>query len=425
MTDRIYYTEPSCRSFEGTVTRAGEHDGRPMVVLDRTAFYPTSGGQPFDTGRLGSVAVIETIDAGDDIVHVVSAPMSAGAVVQGEIDWTKRFDHMQQHTGQHVLSAAFDRLFENRTTSFHMGAEVSTIDLAREATASDIGRAVDESNRVVWEDREVSLRFVSASEAARLPLRKEPAREGPLRLVEIKEFDLSACGGTHVHRTGVIGMIAVTNAERFRGGSRLTFVCGARASRVFHNYRDAVAGAVRVLSVLPHELPNAVERAQLESKDLRKTVSRLQGMLAGLDTKPRACWQRRRWVSFASSPRPSMIGTRRGSRQLPVRSRRRVAWPLRSCLLVIQWRSWSRVHRTLGSTRARHCGRCSIALAAAVGDGPTLLRGLDWSEALKRSFQLRESFLSAGAEAPALRSWVVVERRLLCAARLWFSRELG
>jgi alanyl-tRNA synthetase len=281
MTDRIYYTEPSCRSFQGTVTRAGEHDGRPMVVLDRTAFYPTSGGQPFDTGRLGSVAVIETIDTGGEIVHVVSAPISAGAVVQGEIDWTRRFDHMQQHTGQHVLSAAFDRLFENRTTSFHMGVEVSTIDLAREATASDTERAVDEANRVVWEDREVSVRFVSADEAARLPLRKEPAREGTLRLVEIKDFDLSACGGTHVHRTGAIGMIAVTNAERFRGGSRLTFVCGTRASIAFRGYHDAVAGAVRVLSVLPHELPNAIERAQLESKDLRKTVSRLQGMLAG------------------------------------------------------------------------------------------------------------------------------------------------
>jgi alanyl-tRNA synthetase len=281
MTDRIYYTEPSCRSFQGTVTRAGEHDGRPMVVLDRTAFYPTSGGQPFDTGRLGSVAVIETIDTGGEIVHVVSAPISAGAVVQGEIDWTRRFDHMQQHTGQHVLSAAFDRLFENRTTSFHMGVEVSTIDLAREATASDTERAVDEANRVVWEDREVSVRFVSADEAARLPLRKEPAREGTLRLVEIKDFDLSACGGTHVHRTGAIGMIAVTNAERFRGGSRLTFVCGTRASIAFRGYHDAVAGAVRVLSVLPHELPNAIERAQLESKDLRKTVSRLQVMLAG------------------------------------------------------------------------------------------------------------------------------------------------
>jgi alanyl-tRNA synthetase len=281
MTDRIYYTEPSCRSFEATITRLGEHDGRPSVVLNRTAFYPTSGGQPFDTGRLGSVSVIETVDDGDDVLHVVSEPVPAGVAVKGEIDWLRRFDHMQQHTGQHVLSAVFDRLIENRTTGFHMGAETSTIDLLREVTAAEIERAVDEANRVVWENREVSVRFVSADEAARLPLRKEPVREGTLRLIEISEFDLSACGGTHVSRTGAIGMIAVTSAERFRGGSRLTFVCGARALRSFRTLRDAVAGAVRVLSVLPHELAGAIERTQLEAKEGRKTVSRLQGMLAG------------------------------------------------------------------------------------------------------------------------------------------------
>ena len=281
MTERIYYTEPSCRAFEATVTRTGERDGRPLVTLDRTAFYPTSGGQPFDTGRLGSVDVVETIDEGDEIVHLVSAPVAPGTRLQGEIDWVRRFDHMQQHTGQHVLSAAFDRLFENRTTSFHMGAEVSTIDVAREATSGEIDRAVDEANHVVWEDREVSVRFVSVDEAARLTLRKEPIREGTLRLVEIRDFDLSACGGTHVSRTGAIGIIAVTQSERFRGGSRITFVCGSRALRAFRGYRDAVAGAVRVLSVLPHELPSAVERAQLDAKDLRKTVSRLQGELAG------------------------------------------------------------------------------------------------------------------------------------------------
>ena len=281
MTERIYYTEPSCRAFEAMVTRTGARDGRPLVTLDRTAFYPTSGGQPFDTGRLGSVEVVETIDEDDDIVHVVSAPVAPGTRVRGEIDWARRFDHMQQHTGQHVLSAAFDRLFENRTTSFHMGAEVSTIDLAREATSDELERAVAEANHVVWENREVSVRFVSAGEAARLPLRKEPVREGTLRLVEISDFDLSACGGTHVSRTGAIGMIAVTQSERFRGGSRITFACGSRALRVFRGYRDAVAGAVRVLSVLPHELPSAVERAQLDSKDLRKIVSRLQGELAG------------------------------------------------------------------------------------------------------------------------------------------------
>jgi alanyl-tRNA synthetase len=162
-----------------------------------------------------------------------------------------------------------------------MGAEVSTIDLLRQVTSADVERAMDDANRVVWEDREVSVRFVSAEEAARLPLRKEPMREGTLRLIEIRDFDLSACGGTHVQRTGAIGMIAVLNTERLRGGSRLTFVCGARASRAFRRYRDALAGSARILSVSPHELPGAIERAQAESKDLRKTVGRLQSSLAG------------------------------------------------------------------------------------------------------------------------------------------------
>jgi len=280
MTDRLYYTQPSRRSFEAIVTRVLEHEGRSAVLLDRTAFYPTSGGQPFDIGRLGTTDVLETIDQNDDVVHVVSEPVALGASVHGEINWTRRFDHMQQHTGQHVLSAAFDRLLDNRTTSFHMGAETSTIDLAREASSVDAERCVDEANRIVWEDRPVTIRFATPEEAAQLPLRKEPVRHGPLRLIEVSDFDLSACGGTHVARTGEIGMIAVTSVERFRGGSRLTFVCGSRALRALRVYRDAVAGGVRSLSVLPHELPNAIDRLQLEHKQVKKTIGRMQVSLA-------------------------------------------------------------------------------------------------------------------------------------------------
>jgi alanyl-tRNA synthetase len=187
---------------------------------------------------------------------------------------------MQQHTGQHVLSAAFDRLFDNRTTSFHMGAETATIDLARELRPADVERAVDEANRIVWDDRPVSIRFVSEEEALRLPLRKESLRRGTLRLIEIEDFDLSACGGTHVARTGAIGTIVVPGAERFKGGMRVTFACGARALRAFRTYRDAVAGGVRLLSVLPQELPAAIERLQGDAKDLRKAIGRFQESLA-------------------------------------------------------------------------------------------------------------------------------------------------
>ncbi len=280
MTERIYYSDPYCRRFEAVVTRTFDHEGRHAVTLDRTAFYPTSGGQPYDIGRLGDVAVVETVDLDDAVAHIVAEPLPAGGRVTGEIDWRRRFDHMQQHTGQHVLSAAFDRLFDNRTMSFHMGGDVSTIDVQREARPADVERAVDAANAVVWDDRPVSIRFVSPEEAAALPLRKEPVREGPLRLIEVEAFDLSACGGTHVARTGAIGLIAVLGAERFRGGTRLTFACGGRALAALRTYRDAVAGSVRSLSVLPAELAAAVERMQGEGKELRKTIKNLQESLA-------------------------------------------------------------------------------------------------------------------------------------------------
>jgi alanyl-tRNA synthetase len=280
MTERLYYQQPQRRAFDAIVTRVLDRDGRPAVCLDRTAFYPTSGGQPFDTGRLGEVDVIETIDEDEEIVHVLSAPLVERAAVRGDINWTRRFDHMQQHTGQHLLSAAFDRLFDNRTTSFHMGADASTIDLAREASAADIERAVDEANRVVWEDRPVTIRTVSPDEAAQLPLRKEPVRSGPLRLIEVADFDLSACGGTHVARTGELGIIAVSASERFRGGSRVTFVCGGRALRTFRLQRDAIAGSIRHLSVTPSELPSSIERLQQDLKQSRKDIGRLQQSLA-------------------------------------------------------------------------------------------------------------------------------------------------
>ena len=280
MTARIYYAEPSCRTFDAVVVRALDYEGRPGVILDRTAFYPTSGGQPFDTGRLGTARVLETLDLDDDVVHLLSAPLAEGERVRGDIDWMRRFDHMQQHTGQHLLSAAFDRLCGNRTVSFHMGAEGSTIDLEPEASPDDIDRAVDAANAVVWENRPVSIRFVSSAEASRLPLRKEPAREGVLRLIEIADFDLSACGGTHVNSTGAIGVIGVIGVERFRGASRLSFVCGGRALQALHLHRDVVAASVRVLSVVPQELPAAIECLQMEAKELRRTIARQQEALA-------------------------------------------------------------------------------------------------------------------------------------------------
>jgi alanyl-tRNA synthetase len=281
MTERLYYTDAYRQTFDATViacTAAGAH---AEVVLDRTAFYPTSGGQPFDVGTLGGARVLDVIDREDGtIAHLVDAPLTTGARVEGAIDWARRFDHMQQHTGQHVLSAAFDRLSGVRTESFHLGRESSTIDLAREVTATELAAAEDEANRIVWEDRLVAVRVVSPAEAATLPLRKEPARTGPLRLIDVHDFDLSACGGTHVARTGAVGIIAVAGIEKFRGGSRVEFLCGGRALRRFRAWRDALAASMRVLSVAPHELAGAIDRLQQDNKALGRAARTLQEQLA-------------------------------------------------------------------------------------------------------------------------------------------------
>lgn len=282
MTDRLYYTNPALDHFEGTITHVETVDGRQLVRLDRTAFYPTSGGQPYDVGTLGNARVIDVLDEENgEVSHVVEGPVAQGDRVAGRIDWTRRFDHMQQHTGQHVLSAAFDTLLTARTESFHLGADYATIDLARELSPEEIARAEDDANRVVWEDRAVSIRFVDAAEAATLPLRKAPVREGTLRLIDVDGYDLSACGGTHVARTGGIGIIAITGWERFKGGMRVGFVCGARALGAHRRLRDVVSESARLLSTMQDELPAGIERLQADAKDARRQIKDLQSRLAG------------------------------------------------------------------------------------------------------------------------------------------------
>jgi alanyl-tRNA synthetase len=285
MTNRIYYTDPMCREFAATVVDSFELGGRPAVALDRTAFYPTSGGQPYDTGAIGPRRVIDVIDDDQRIVHVLDEPLPAGTPVDCVIDWPRRFDHMQQHTGQHILSAAFEHVAANPTIGFHLGAEACTIDLAHDVTPTDVERAEADANRIVWDDEPVTIRFASPDEARRLPLRKESLREGTLRLIDIPGFDLSACGGTHVRRTGVIGIIAVSAVERVKGGARVTFVCGGRALRSHRLLRTVVANSIRVLSVAPSDLPAGIERLQAELKEQRKALKEAREALAIHDAR--------------------------------------------------------------------------------------------------------------------------------------------
>jgi alanyl-tRNA synthetase len=280
MTERLYYNDSYLIDFESPVTACAPFADRFEVSLQRTAFYPTGGGQPNDLGTLGGRAVLDVIDHGaDDIVHVLDGPLEPGISVKGHVDWSRRLDHMQQHSGQHILSAAFEAQCQARTESFHLGALSSTIDLNRVLSPVEIAAAEDEANRIVWDDREVRLHYVAAEEAR--SLRKESSREGTLRLIEVPDFDRSACGGTHVPRTGVIGIIAATSFEKFKGGTRVEFLCGRRALTRIREWRDVFSDTSRVLSVLPSGLAAAVERLQGENKSLGKTLREMQQQLAG------------------------------------------------------------------------------------------------------------------------------------------------
>ncbi|HEX6535701.1 MAG TPA: DHHA1 domain-containing protein [Gemmatimonadaceae bacterium] len=260
MTERLYYTDSYLRDFEARVVARDSDDRR--VWLDRTAFYPTSGGQPFDTGTLGGVPVVDVVDESERVAHVLGAALPPGDVVTGHVDWARRFDHMQQHTGQHLLSAVFAELFGLPTESVHFGAASATLDLGGEHVPREQVLAAERrANEVVCENRPVTVSFEGAADAA--GLRKASAREGMLRIVTIDRIDRSACGGTHVRATGEIGPILVRKVERVRRATRVEFLCGLRAVRRARADYDALSEAARALSAGVDEVP-AVVRAHEE-----------------------------------------------------------------------------------------------------------------------------------------------------------------
>ncbi len=281
MTTRLYYDDSDLFAFDATVLSCVPAGDRFEVTLDRTAFYPTSGGQPFDTGTLGCAQVVDVLDRDDGrIVHVVAAPLAPGERVRGAIDAVRRQDHREQHTGQHVLSAAFERTCGAATVGFHMGADASTIDLAREVSAAEMTAAETDANLVVRENRAVTVRTVAAEDVGTIGLRRESKRTGPLRIVEVDDFDVSACGGTHVTRTGAIGLIAIAGVEKVRGGSRLTFLCGERALRGFRERQSRLADLGRLLGVAPLDVVPHVERLREEVRAGQRVMKDLQADLA-------------------------------------------------------------------------------------------------------------------------------------------------
>jgi alanyl-tRNA synthetase len=282
-TERLYYHDSYTRHFRARVI-AVEEGGR-RVYLDRTAFYPTSGGQPFDTGLLGGVTVREVIDEEDRVAHVLGEALDPDALagaseVEGSIDWVRRWDHMQQHTGQHLLSAVLEELFGMATLSFHLGAETSTIDIGAAALSpQQIEQAETRCAAIVCAAHPVSVQFEDA--AAAEGLRKASERQGTLRIVSIEGIDRSACGGTHVRCSSEIGLVQIRKLDKIRGNVRLEFVCGLRAlGRVREDFR-LLAALSRTLAVPLEETPAAAATLVERNKALEKSTGRLATELAG------------------------------------------------------------------------------------------------------------------------------------------------
>ena len=279
-TERLYYQDSRLLEFDARVIGLSElEDGQIGVTLDRTAFYPTGGGQPTDTGVLGDARVVDCIDAEDEgVLHVIQGPApEVGDTVHGRIDWLRRLDHLQQHTGQHILSAAFVELFDAPTLSFRVLEHECEIDVALvEPTDERIEQAVDRANQIIWESRPISIRLVTAEEAVTLPLRKEPARAGELRVIEIGDFDLTPCGGTHAGSTGEVGVIAVRTWERAKGLTRIHFMAGLRALADYRKANQTAREVAELFSAGREDSPALVARLVEDNKKFKRRVGELE-----------------------------------------------------------------------------------------------------------------------------------------------------
>src|SRR5579864_593212 len=290
MTDRLYYHDSFLYDFNAEV-RDVTATPRPAVILDRTAFYPTSGGQIFDTGWITSDAntklrVTEVADTEDGkVVHYLEAPvkdLKPGTLVRGQIDAARRRDHMQQHSGQHVLSASFIRLFDMHTVSFHMADDYCSIDLDTPILTKDQVESAERlANEIVLENRSVEVRYVTRDEATKLGLRKlPPAERDDLRLIDIRDFDLTACGGTHVNHTGQIASVLLRKTEKVRQGWRVEFVAGQRAVSTARRDFTTLTETAALFSAHIYDVPQQARKSLDEIKSLRKQREQSQEELA-------------------------------------------------------------------------------------------------------------------------------------------------
>ncbi len=279
-TKRLYFEDAYKREFEATVVDRFLLEGKTAVVLDQTCFYPESGGQPSDRGLIEGEAVLGVFEEGARIVHLLEKDIDTDKV-RGAIDWPRRFDHMQQHSGQHILSQSFFELLRGETLSFHLGEAVSTLEIGIKAISdSDLTRVEKRANEVVFEDREIKTYFVPEEKISSVPLRRPPKKEGLIRVVEVDGFDYSACGGTHCRRSGEIGLIKVIKWEKIRGNLRFEFLCGRRAAEDYAWKNRALTEMAARFSAHEKNIPEAMEKTASELKQARKKMRQLQEKLA-------------------------------------------------------------------------------------------------------------------------------------------------
>ena len=284
-TQKLFYEDVYCRRFQAKVVSClpGKHGFD--VVLDKTAFYPEGGGQPGDTGFLSGVRVTDTHEAGGEIVQYCEQPLEAGSTVEGEIDWAHRFSLMQLHSGEHILSGIVHRRFGYDNVGFHMGADMVTIDFSGMLTEQDIRSIEREANEIVWENRPVTIAFPSAEELPHIPYRSKKALSGDVRIVTVENADICACCGTHVTRTGEIGLIKIFSCVKFHEGVRLEILCGMRAYDYVNRLIEQNRKNSALLSAKPTETNAAAARAMDELNAAKYRASQLENELFSLKAK--------------------------------------------------------------------------------------------------------------------------------------------
>lgn len=279
-TDKLFHRDAYLTSFEARLLDRRTSPAGTELRLDQTAFYATSGGQPHDTGRLGGARVVDVVEEEGMVWHRLDAPLPVESTsehppdrMEGVIDWERRFDHMQQHSGQHILSQALIRTSAAETVSFHLGPERVTIDLGvPDLAPADIERAEEHANRIVDDNLEIRTHWTTRDDLARFPLRKPPQVDGAIRIMEIDGFDWSACAGTHVSRSGGVGVIKILGRERYKGGVRVEFLCGARARRDYAWKHEALRLMAGRFSTLDREVEGQVARLAEEARELRRRL---------------------------------------------------------------------------------------------------------------------------------------------------------